>query len=79
MPAPPPDRLARLDAFPGLFGRKPEWLQALGVAAGAGHRDAAHLREALLALSLGALALLLAAASSRGVTGAISARPLAAG
>jgi DNA-3-methyladenine glycosylase II len=42
---PPPRRLAGLEAFPGLFGRKAEWLRALGEAAGGGALDAAHLRS----------------------------------
>jgi hypothetical protein len=42
---PPPRRLAGLEAFPGLFGRKAEWLSALGEAADAGALDAAHLRS----------------------------------
>lgn len=33
---PPPRRLAGLEAFPGLFGRKVEWLRALGQAAAGG-------------------------------------------
>jgi DNA-3-methyladenine glycosylase II len=41
-PAPP--RLASLDGFPGLAGRKPEWLRSLAVAALDGRLDAARLR-----------------------------------
>jgi len=41
---PPPERLVGLEGFPGLFGRKAEWLCALGEAAAAGALDAAHLR-----------------------------------
>jgi DNA-3-methyladenine glycosylase II len=41
-PAPP--RLASLDGFPGLTGRKPEWLRSLAVAALDGRLDAARLR-----------------------------------
>jgi DNA-3-methyladenine glycosylase II len=42
---PPPGRLAGLEAFRGLFGRKAEWLRALGEAAATGVLDAAHLRS----------------------------------
>jgi DNA-3-methyladenine glycosylase II len=41
---PAPQRLASLDAFPGLSGRKPEWLRSLAVAALDGRLDAARLR-----------------------------------
>jgi DNA-3-methyladenine glycosylase II len=41
---PSPQRLAELDDFPGLTGRKPEWLRALGTAAAEGRLDAASLR-----------------------------------
>jgi DNA-3-methyladenine glycosylase II len=41
---PAPQRLASLDAFPGLSGRKPEWLRSLAVAALDGQLDAARLR-----------------------------------
>jgi DNA-3-methyladenine glycosylase II len=41
---PAPQRLASLDGFPGLSGRKPEWLRSLAVAALDGHLDAARLR-----------------------------------
>jgi DNA-3-methyladenine glycosylase II len=41
---PAPQRLATLDGFPGLSGRKPEWLRALAVAALDGRLDAARLR-----------------------------------
>jgi DNA-3-methyladenine glycosylase II len=41
-PAPP--RLASLDGFPGLAGRKPEWLRSIAVAALDGRLDAARLR-----------------------------------
>ncbi len=41
---PSPERLARLEAFPGLFGHKPEWLPALGRAALEGRLDASRLR-----------------------------------
>jgi DNA-3-methyladenine glycosylase II len=41
---PTPGRLAELDGFPGLFGRKVEYLRALAVAAGAGRLDADRLR-----------------------------------
>jgi DNA-3-methyladenine glycosylase II len=41
-PAPP--RLASLEGFPGLAGRKPEWLRSLAVAALDGRLDAARLR-----------------------------------
>jgi DNA-3-methyladenine glycosylase II len=41
---PPPQRLAKLDTFPGLAGRKPEWLRSLALAALDGQLDAARLR-----------------------------------
>lgn len=41
---PPPERLAELDGFPGLFGRKLEWLRAVASAAIQGRLDATHLR-----------------------------------
>jgi DNA-3-methyladenine glycosylase II len=41
---PAPQRLASLDRFPGLAGRKPEWLRSLAVAALDGRLDAARLR-----------------------------------
>ncbi len=41
---PGPTRLAELAAFPGLFGRKAEWLRELGVAAQRGDLDADRLR-----------------------------------
>jgi DNA-3-methyladenine glycosylase II len=41
---PSPQRLAGLDTFPGLAGRKPEWLRSLGRAALDGQLDAARLR-----------------------------------
>jgi DNA-3-methyladenine glycosylase II len=41
---PPPQRLASLDSFPGLAGRKPEWLRSLAQAALDGQLDAARLR-----------------------------------
>lgn len=41
---PAPRRLAELDEFPGLFGRKAEWLRALSVAAGEGTLDPDRLR-----------------------------------
>jgi DNA-3-methyladenine glycosylase II len=41
---PAPQRLAALDGFPGLAGRKPEWLRSLAVAALDGRLDAARLR-----------------------------------
>ena len=41
---PAPHRLASLDGFPGLAGRKPEWLRSLAVAALDGRLDAARLR-----------------------------------
>lgn len=40
---PAPQRLAALDGFPGLTGRKPEWLRSVGVAALDGRLDAARL------------------------------------
>jgi DNA-3-methyladenine glycosylase II len=42
---PPPGALADLQSFPGLFGRKPEWLRAVARAALAGDLDAAYLRS----------------------------------
>jgi DNA-3-methyladenine glycosylase II len=42
---PPPSRLAELEGFPGLFGRKAEWLRALGRAANDGALDADLLRS----------------------------------
>lgn len=41
---PPPERLAELDGFPGLFGRKLEWLRSVASAAIKGRLDATHLR-----------------------------------
>ena len=41
---PTPQRLAGLDSFPGLFGRKPEWLRALAAAAIEGQLDPDQLR-----------------------------------
>ncbi|HEX9517057.1 MAG TPA: hypothetical protein VF940_12895 [Streptosporangiaceae bacterium] len=41
---PAPCRLTGLDAFPGLSGRKPEWLRSVAAAALAGRLDAARLR-----------------------------------
>ena len=41
---PSPQRLATLDGFPGLAGRKPEWLRSLALAALDGRLDAARLR-----------------------------------
>jgi DNA-3-methyladenine glycosylase II len=41
---PAPQRLASLDGFPGLAGRKPEWLRSIAVAALDGRLDAARLR-----------------------------------
>jgi len=41
---PSPARLASLDSFPGLSGRKPEWLRSVAVAALEGQLDAARLR-----------------------------------
>lgn len=41
---PAPERLAELATFPGLFGRKPEWLRSVAAAALEGRLDAAHLR-----------------------------------
>jgi DNA-3-methyladenine glycosylase II len=41
---PAPQRLASLDGFPGLAGRKPEWLRSLAVAALDGRLAAARLR-----------------------------------
>jgi DNA-3-methyladenine glycosylase II len=42
---PAPARLAELDGFPGLFGRKAEWLRGVAAAALDGHLDAARLRS----------------------------------
>ena len=41
---PSPQRLAKLDTFPGLAGRKPEWLRSVAQAALDGQLDAARLR-----------------------------------
>jgi DNA-3-methyladenine glycosylase II len=41
---PAPERLAALGGFPGLPGRKPEWLRSIAVAALDGRLDAARLR-----------------------------------
>src|SRR6185437_13067090 len=41
---PSPQQLAKLDAFPGLAGRKPEWLRSLAQAALDGQLDTARLR-----------------------------------
>jgi DNA-3-methyladenine glycosylase II len=41
---PVPQRLTRLDGFPGLSGRKPEWLRSVAAAALEGRLDAAGLR-----------------------------------
>jgi DNA-3-methyladenine glycosylase II len=41
---PAPQRLAASDGFPGLTGRKPEWLRAVAVAALKGRLDASRLR-----------------------------------
>jgi DNA-3-methyladenine glycosylase II len=41
---PSPQRLAGLDTFPGLAGRKPEWLRSLAEAALDGQLDTARLR-----------------------------------
>jgi DNA-3-methyladenine glycosylase II len=41
---PSPQRLAKLDTFPGLTGRKPEWLRSLALAALHGELDTARLR-----------------------------------
>ena len=41
---PAPQRLAELDTFPGLAGRKPEWLRSVAQAALDGQLDAARLR-----------------------------------
>jgi DNA-3-methyladenine glycosylase II len=41
---PAPQRLATLDGFPGLSGRKPEWLRSIAVAALDGRLDASRLR-----------------------------------
>ena len=41
---PSPARLAGLDSFPGLAGRKPEWLRSVALAALEGQLDAARLR-----------------------------------
>jgi DNA-3-methyladenine glycosylase II len=42
---PTPMRLARLETFPGLFGRKPEYLRAIGEAANEGRLDIGSLRS----------------------------------
>jgi DNA-3-methyladenine glycosylase II len=41
---PSPAKLASLDSFPGLSGRKPEWLRSVALAALDGQLDAARLR-----------------------------------
>jgi DNA-3-methyladenine glycosylase II len=41
---PAPERLAKLGMFPGLAGRKPEWLRSMAQAALDGQLDAARLR-----------------------------------
>lgn len=41
---PAPERLVEFDQFPGLTGRKPEWLRAVACAALEGRLDAARLR-----------------------------------
>jgi len=41
---PSPQRLASLEAFPGLIARKPEWLRSVALAALDGQLDAARLR-----------------------------------
>ncbi len=41
---PPPQRLTELDSFPGLAGRKPEWLRSVAHAALDGQLDTARLR-----------------------------------
>ena len=52
---PSPERLARLEGFPGLFGRKPEWLRALGRAALEGRLGASRLRSLPAEQALGEL------------------------
>jgi DNA-3-methyladenine glycosylase II len=52
---PAPGRLAQLEAFPGLFGRKPEWLRALGRATLDGRLDARTLRSMPAELALAEL------------------------
>ncbi len=42
---PGPSRLSKLEDFPGLFGRKAEWLRTLARAAKEGRLDAPHLRS----------------------------------
>lgn len=42
---PAPSRLVTIERFPGLFGRKPEYLREIAAAAGAGVLDAARLRR----------------------------------
>ncbi len=42
---PAPSRLAQLEEFPGLFGRKIEYLRTLGRAAAEGELDASYLRS----------------------------------
>ena len=42
---PAPSRFVHLDGFPGLFGRKVEYLRGLGVAALEGALDAGRLRS----------------------------------
>ena len=52
---PGPERLAHLEKFPGLFGRKIEYLNALGRAALAGEVDTEALRAMPREQSLAAL------------------------
>lgn len=42
---PGPSRLARFEGFPGLFGRKAEYLRSLGRVAAEGKLDASYLRS----------------------------------
>ena len=49
---PGPSRLARLESFPGLFGRKAEYLRGLGRAAVEGKLDALYLRSLPVAEAL---------------------------
>lgn len=52
---PGPSRLARLEGFPGLFGRKVEYLRRLGREAAGGKLDAAYLRSLSVEEALGEL------------------------
>ena len=52
---PAPSRIGALSSFPGLFGRKPEYLRELAAAAGMGLLDAERLRALPAAVALARL------------------------